>query len=127
MSNEWFLLVIQPLLQGLVLFVANLILAIVVFVIGYLIASGIGKIVSEILKSVKFNKLFEKEGWNNAFQKAGINVHPAEFIGAIFKWVFVIASLLIAVDILKLVQFGTVLTQVLNYLPNVVVAALILW
>jgi hypothetical protein len=34
-------------------------------------------------------------------------------------------SLLIAVDILKLAQFGMVLTQVLNYLPNVVVAALI--
>lgn len=107
------------------MFVANLILAIVVFVIGYLISAGIGRIITEILKSVKFNKLFEKEGWDRAFKKAGINVHPAEFIGAIFKWVFVIVSLLLAVDILHLAQFGMILTQVLNYLPNVVTAALI--
>lgn len=123
--NEWFMLIIQPFLQGLIVFIANLILAIIVFVIGYLIATGIGKIITEILRSVRFNKLFEKEGWTKALERANISVNPAEFIGAIFKWVFVITSLLIAVDILKLAQFGSVLTQVLNYLPNVVVAALI--
>jgi len=123
--NEWFLEVIQPFLQGLVVFVADLVLAIIVFVIGYLISNVIGKVITEILKSLKFNKLFEKEGWSQALQRANINVHPAEFIGAIFKWVFVIVSLLLAVDILQLAQFGIILTQVLNYLPNVVVSALI--
>lgn len=123
--SEWSLSVIQPFLQSLISFVANLILAIVVFIIGYLISVGIGKIVTEILKSVKFNKLFDKEGWHDALQRANVDVNPSEFIGAIVKWVFVIVSLLIAVDILKLTQFGNILTQVLNYLPNVVVAALI--
>jgi len=123
--NEWFLLIIQPFLQSLIYFVAKLILAIVVFVIGYLISVGIGKIITEILKSVKFNKIFDKEGWSRALQRANIDVDPSEFIGAIVKWVFVIVSLLIAVDILNLAQFGVILTQVLNYLPNVVVAALI--
>jgi len=123
--SDWSLLIIQPFLQQLVMFIARLILAIVAFTIGYLISVGIGSIITEILKSVRFNKLFEKEGWSNALHKANVNVNPSEFIGAIFKWVFVITSLLIAVDILGLVQFGMVLTQVLNYLPNVVVAALI--
>lgn len=123
--NEWFLTIMQPFLQNLVSFVGNLILAIVVFIIGYVISVGIGKVVTEILKQLRFNKLFEKEGWNQALHRANIDVHPAEFIGAIFKWVFVIASLLVAVDILKLAQFGNLLTQVLNYLPNVVVAAFI--
>src|SRR3989338_1978522 len=123
--NEWFLEVIQPFLQGLVVFVADLVLAIIVFVIGYLISNVIGKVITEILKSLKFNKLFEKEGWSQALQRANINVHPAEFIGAIFKWVFVIVSLLLAVDILQLAQFGIILTQVLNYLPNVVLSSLI--
>jgi len=123
--NEWLLLTVQPFLQGLVNFIANLLLAIIVFVIGYLIAIGIGSVVTEVLKSVRFNKLFEKEGWSRAFERANVQVHPAEFIGAIFKWVFVIVALLISVDILKLAQFGIILTQVLNYLPNVIVASLI--
>lgn len=123
--NEWSLTIVQPFLQNAVIFAAKLLLAIVVFVVGYLIAVGIGKVVAEILKSIKFNKLFDKEGWHRALQRANVDVNPSEFIGAIFKWVFVILSLLVAVDILNLPQFGMVLADVLNYLPNVVVASLI--
>ena len=90
-----------------------------------LISVGIGKIITEILKSIKFNKLFEKEGWRQSLQRANVDVNPSEFIGAIFKWVFVIVSLLIAVDILRLVAFAGLLTQVLNYVPNVIVAVLV--
>lgn len=123
--SDWSLSIIQPFLQDMVSFIAKLLLAIIVFVIGYLVSVGIGRIVAEILKSVKFNKLFDKEGWHKALQRANVDVNPSEFIGAIFKWVFIIMFLLIAVDILKLSQFGMVLTQVLNYLPNVIVASLI--
>ena len=123
--TEWSLTVIQPFLQQLIAFIANLLLAVVVFIIGYLISIGIGKLIAELLKSVKFNKLFEKEGWRKALQRANVDVNPSEFIGAIFKWVFVIVSLLVAVDILKLTAFAGFLTQVLNYLPNVIVAVLV--
>jgi hypothetical protein len=123
--SDWSLTVIQPFLQNFISFVANLVLAIIVFVIGYLISVGIGRVIAEILKSIKFNKLFDKEGWHKALQRANVDVNPSEFIGAIFKWVFVIVFLLISVDILHLAQFGMILTEVLNYLPNVIVAALI--
>jgi hypothetical protein len=122
--TDWSLSIIQPFLQQFVGFVANLILAVVVFILGYLISVGIGKLVTEILKSVKFNKLFEKEGWRRALQRANVDVNASEFIGAIFKWVFVIISLLVAVDILKLTTFSGFLMQVLNYLPSVIVAVL---
>jgi len=115
----------QPFLQELIVFIANLVLAIVVFIIGYLISIGIGRLIAEILKSVKFNKLFEKEGWRKALQRANVEVNPSEFVGAIFKWIFVIVSLLLAVDILKLSAFAGFLTQVLDYLPNVIVAVLV--
>ncbi|MBU1966688.1 hypothetical protein KKH50_00155, partial [Patescibacteria group bacterium] len=86
---------------------------------------GIGKLITEILKSIKFNRLFEKEGWRRALQRANVEVNPSEFIGAIFKWVFVIVSLLLAVDILNLTSFAVFLTDVLAYLPNVIVAVLV--
>lgn len=123
--TEWSLTVIQPFLQQLVAFIANLLLAVIVFIIGYLISIGIGKLISEILKSVKFNKLFEKEGWRKALQRANVEVNPSEFIGVIFKWVFVVVSLLLAVDVLGLTAFAGFLMQVLNYLPNVIVAVLV--
>ena len=122
--TDW-LSVIQPFLQQLVVFVANLVVAIVVFIIGYLISIGIGRLITEILKSIRFNKLFEKEGWRKALQRANVEVNPSEFVGAIFKWVFVIVSLLLAVDVLNLTSFAGFLTRVLLYLPNVIVAVLV--
>lgn len=117
--------IIQPFLQGLVTVIANLVLAIVVFIIGYLISVGIGKLITEILKSLKFNRLFEKEGWKKALQRAEIDVDPSAFIGAILKWVFVVVSLLLAVDVLKLTEFAGFLASVLNYVPRVIVAILV--
>ena len=123
--SDWILSISQPFLQNLINSVYHLVLAVIVFVIGYLISVGIGRVVAEILKSLRFNRLFEKEGWKHALERAGVHVDPSEFIGAIFKWVFVIVFLLLAVDILQFDQFAVILQEVLNYLPNVVVAALI--
>jgi hypothetical protein len=123
--TDWSLPIVQASVQEFVSFLGILIWAIIVFIIGYLISVGIGKLIAEILKSVKFNRLFEKEGWKSALQRANIEVNPAEFIGAIFKWIFIIVSLMVAVDILKLTSFAGLLNKVLDYLPNVVVAVLV--
>ena len=119
--SDWSLVIVQPFLQELVQVAARLLVAIVVFVIGYLIAVGIGKVVAEILKTLRFNRLFEKEGWTGAFQRAHIEVHPAEFVGAIFKWVFVIVFLKLAVEILQLNQFSDTLGSVYSFISDAVV------
>ena len=124
-ANDLYITVIQPFLRELVSFIPQLIIAIIVFIVGYIISVGIGRLITEILKGVKFNKLFEKEGWQRAIEKADIKVDPSAFIGAIFKWIFVIVSLLLTVDILKLDKFGELLKDILNYIPNVIVAVLI--
>jgi len=115
---------LQHLWQAFLSFMPILLGAIIVFVIGWFIAVGIGKIVTEILKKVKFNQIFEKGNWDEALAKADIKVDASGFIGAIVKWVLVIVFLLAAVDILGFVQFAGFLSSVLGYLPNVILAAL---
>ncbi len=111
--------------QGFLAFVPRLIIAVLVLLVGWLIASGIGRLVAEILKRLKFNQIFEKGVWKEALEKAEFKVDAAGFIGAIVKWALAIVFLLVAVEILGLVAFAGFLTEVLNYLPNVIVAALI--
>ena len=125
MVSELYSTVVQPFLQKLVDFLPQLLIAIIVFIIGYLISVGIGRLVTEILKGLKFNRLFVKEGWQKALEKADIKVDPSAFIGVIFKWIFVIVSLLLTVDILQLSKFADLLMNVLNYIPKVIVAVLI--
>jgi len=106
-------------------FIPNLIIAIIIFIIGWIIAAIIGKIISQILLRLNFNRLFEKASWREALEKAEIKVNPAEFIGAICKWVLVIVVLLITVEILGLTQFAVLLNKLIGWIPNLIVAIFI--
>lgn len=125
MTEEWYSSIIEPFLQKFVEFVPRLILAVIVFVIGYIISVAIGKLVAEILRKLKLNRLFEKEGWRKALERAELKVDPSGFIGVIFKWIFIIISLLLAADILRLVGLTDLLKSILAYIPNVIIAVLI--
>ncbi len=111
--------------DGFFLFLPKLIGALFVFIIGWLFASFIGRLIAEILKKLKFNKLFDKSGWKEAFDKAEFKVNPAEFLGGVFKWILVIVFLLASVDILGFKQFAVFLTSIITWLPNLMVAILI--
>lgn len=129
MIFDWSVLIYQALeglLQWFVGFVPSLLGAIVVLIIGWILAVAFGKVVSEVLIRLKFNKIFEKTGWEEAFAKAEIKVNPAEFLGAIVKWAIVLSFLMAAVNILNLTEFAGVLKGILDYLPNVFVSVLIL-
>jgi hypothetical protein len=112
-------------------FIPNLLVAIIVFIIGWIVAVIIAKIISQILQRLQFNRLFEKASWREALEKAEIKVNPAEFIGAIFKWVLVILVILISLQILLGLQdlsdnpFKLLLDKFLIWIPNFVVAIVI--
>ncbi len=128
MVLDWYsvtLQALQSLWEAFINFIPVLIGAILVFVIGWFISVGVGKLITEILKRIRFNQIFEKGSWDEALAKANIKVDASGFIGAIVKWVLVIVFLLAAVEILGLGEFAGFLKNVLNYLPNVIVAALI--
>ena len=99
--------------------------ALVVFVIGWVISCAVGKLTASILKGLRFNRLFETKGWKDALEKADIKVDASEFIGAIFKWILVIVSLDVSVGVLRWTEFTTILKGIIGYLPNVIVAVLI--
>lgn len=128
MILDWYAITInglQGLWQGLIEFLPALVGALVIFVIGWFISVGVGRLVADVLKRVKFNQVFERGNWKRAFEKADVNVDPSGFIGAIFKWVLVIVFLMAAVEVLGLPQLALFISAVLAYLPNILVASLI--
>ncbi len=128
MTLDWYsvtLRALQGLWQGFLIFIPNLVGALVIFIIGWFIAVGIGKLISEILKRIKFNRVFERGNWKEALEKAELKIDASGFIGAICKWILAIVFLSAAVEVLGLKEFAGLLREILAYLPNVLVAALI--
>jgi hypothetical protein len=128
MVLDWYTVTItalQGLWEAFLMFIPALLGAIIVLIVGWFISIGIGKLIAEVLKKLKFNQAFEKGSWKTALEKAEIKVDAAGFMGAIIKWILFVVFMMAAVEILGLGAFATFLKGVLGYLPNVVVAALI--
>jgi len=112
--------------ESIASFFPMLIAAVVVFIIGWFLSIGIGKLVSEILRKLGFNNIFRRTGWEGAFKKAEMEVDPSQFVGVITKWIFVIIFLMISSDIIGWSSFSVLLGQIIMWIPNLIVAIVIL-
>jgi hypothetical protein len=100
--------------------------AVLVFVAGWIVAVALGKVVEHIIRMIKVDDVMEKAGTKARFEKAGVKIDVAKFLGDLVKWFLILVFLMAATDILKLVQVTNFLNSIVLYLPNVVVAAVIL-
>lgn len=126
--TEWYLTTYEALLglwSGFLVMLPKALGALIVFLVGWLVAVGVGSLIAEVLKKARVNALFNKGHWDEAFASAGIKVDVSEFIGTIVKWALVCVFLLVAVEILGFLQFAAFLTTVLAFVPNVFVSVLI--
>ncbi|MEK7104242.1 MAG: hypothetical protein AAB842_02485 [Patescibacteria group bacterium] len=116
---------LQSFWGGFISFVPKLIGAAIIFIIGWLIAVWIGKLIALILKKAKFDSIFEKTKWQEAMKKAEFKMDMSEFVGSLVKWILIIVFLLAAVEILGMSQFAGFLSGIVAWLPNVVVSVAI--
>jgi len=116
---------LQEMWQSFLTFIPELIGALIVIIIGWFVSIALGKIITELLRRIKFDKLFESGAWKNALSKAKWKVDPSRFIGSIVKWVLFIVFLKAAVEILGLKQFAVFMGDIVMWLPNLIVAAAI--
>jgi hypothetical protein len=108
------------------MFLPKLIGAIIIFVIGLIIARLIRFAVVKLLKLVRFDKAGEKTGLNEFLQKGNILRTPSEIVGTLIYWFIMILVLIATFDALGLPIVSDILNQVFLYVPNVVVAIVIL-
>lgn len=107
-------------------FLPALVGAILVFVAGWIVAVALGKAVEHIVKIIRIDDVIEKAGTKGRLRKAGVELNIAKFFGGLVKWFLILVFLMAATDILHLVQVTSFLNSVVLYLPNVIVAAVIL-
>lgn len=98
--------------------------AIVVFALGWAIAIAIGKIVAGVVVSLKLDEGLGKLGLREGLERAGLRLDSAAFLGGLFRWVFVVVFLLAAANILQLEGVTLFLKEVLLYIPNLIIAAI---
>ena len=111
---------------GVVGFVPNLVVAIVIVLLGWGIGSLLGRVVSQIIKAIKIDEALRRAGVEDFLNKGGINLNSGSFLGGLVRWFVILVFLIGAFEILQLSQVTMFLRDIINYLPQVIVAVLIL-
>lgn len=99
---------------------------VLILLIGWFVASLIAKGVAALLRSVKFNELAQRSGFSDFVRKMGIETDASGFLAMIAKWFIRLIVLVVAFDALGLPAVSGVLEQLLLWLPNLVVALVVL-
>ncbi len=97
-----------------------------ILLIGWFVASLIGKLISALLHAVQFNSLATRAGFTDFVRKMGVKADASDFLAEICKWFVRLIVLVVAFDALGLPAVSDVLRQLLLWLPNLVVAMVVL-
>lgn len=97
-----------------------------VLIVGWVISSLLARGVEALLYAVRFNDLARRSGFADFVQKMGVRDDSAGVIAAIVKWFVRLITLVVAFDMLGLPAVSIVLQQLLLWLPNLVVALVVL-
>jgi len=116
----------QALWNGLISFLPALIGALLILLVGLIVAAGLRLLVERIIASIKLDTLLKKVGLGAYTDRAGVQLNSGKFLGFLVYWFLVIVFALAATDILKLWGVSLFLRDVISYIPNILVAILIM-
>jgi hypothetical protein len=104
------------------------ILAFIIIVgIGWFLAGLLAKGVTGLLRAIRFDEIMQRSGVANFMNRLGTGMDPAQIVAGLVKWIVRIVVLLVAFDTLGLPAVSDVLRQLLLWLPNLIVALVILF
>jgi small-conductance mechanosensitive channel len=117
----------QNLWLGVVNFVPNLVIALVILIIGWLVGALFGRAIWQVFRSLKIDEALRRAGLEGFLRRGGINLDSGAFIGGLVKWFIIVVFLVASFDVLGLTEVNLFLQQVvIAYLPRVIVAALVI-
>ncbi len=111
---------------AIIAFLPNLLAAIVLIIVGWLLGKLLGAIVTKVLRAVRFNEVAERAEIDTFIEKAGVKSGPSAVVGGIVRWAVYLVFFLAAFTALGLPQVSTLINSLIAYLPKVVLAVIVL-
>ncbi|MEA1937450.1 MAG: mechanosensitive ion channel [Patescibacteria group bacterium] len=112
------------LLNTIASYLPNIIGALIIFILGLIVAKAFRGVTKKVLKLVGFTKLVEKTSLDESLQKAGIKQNTTGILATIVYWIVLLIFLSAVFEILGLEIVVKTFNQLITYLPNLIVAVI---
>lgn len=124
--SETYNYALQNVVAKLIQFIPSLLTAIVIILIGWLLATLVARSVNRILRLLKADKVFAQVKIDDILKNAGSKRDAVALLAYLVKWVLLLVVFMSAVDTLKLKSVSQFFDRIVAYIPNVLSAVLIL-
>ncbi len=123
---ELFLSSLQTFWGQIALFLPKMLAAVVLLLVGWLAARLLRAWVQRGLEALGFGRIAEKSGLEALMRQGGMELTLAQIIGSITYWLVLLVVAISAANSLGLDAVAALINRVVLFLPNIVVALLVL-
>src|SRR5215210_2768053 len=100
--------------------------ALLILIVGFIIAKVLQGVVTRVLQSMGFEGWMESGGIKQFFERSQTRQTPLSILGKLVFWLVFFIAITMAVDTLGISAISDVLTQFIAYIPQIIAAILIL-
>jgi hypothetical protein len=126
---EWGNLIVEPvtrMLNRIMAYLPVLLGALVILIVGWIVAKAIKRLVDWLLKTIRFDALADKAGISEILRKGNLEISAREVVSGVVYWLIIIMVLVMTVDALGLPKSSDILESLFAYVPKVISALLVL-
>jgi hypothetical protein len=107
-------------------FLPRLLLAVLVVIVGWLLAKAARFALTKALRAINFNVLTQRAGLDGFLRQGGSQGDTTSLFGFLVYWLVILAALLVAANSMGMTYIADLLGRVVWFLPNVFVALVVL-
>jgi hypothetical protein len=100
--------------------------ALIILIVGWIVAKAIKRIVDGLLKVIRFDAMADKAGISRVLEKGDLKISASQLVSGLVYWLIMIMVLVMAVDALGLPKASDILASLFAYIPKVIAALLVL-
>ena len=100
--------------------------AIVIVVVGMIIAKIVSKTIRKLMEKVGVDKIGEKLNEIEMIQKSNFDIKLSKLFSKVFYYVLMLFFLVAAADVLSMPAVSQLVTDIFNFVPNLIVALIVL-
>ena len=119
------ILAINDMVRTFVIFLPRLLGALLILLIGWIVGRVVASLVTRALRAVRFDRIADRAEIDDMLRNAGVRLDPAAAVGELAKWFLFLIFFQAAATVLGIPQITAILNQIIAFIPNIVVALVI--
>lgn len=116
---------LSTMLEQFAAFIPSFLAAMVILVIGYIVAKLVKLSVSALLKKAELKQLVDSTGINSQLERFGKKTTASSIISSMFFWIIMLLFVVTAADSLNLEQLSNTIDRFVLYVPKIIAAIFI--